>query len=145
MEGQHLHRPYLPMASGDAHFIFKGFTSMSADVMRVELRNSSGSYQIRAALLNDATTWLNTNWFTISDGPHSIEFDWRAATTAGSNDGGLTLWIDNVQQADLTSVDNDALRIDRVRLGALAGIDAGTRGTYFFDAFESRRLSYIGP
>ena len=25
-----------------------------------------------------------------------------------------------------------------------AGIDAGTRGTYFFDAFESRRLSYIG-
>ena len=24
-------------------------------------------------------------------------------------------------------------------------IDAGTRGTYYFDAFESRRQTYIGP
>jgi hypothetical protein len=30
-------------------------------------------------------------------------------------------------------------------LGAVAGIDSGTRGTIFFDAFESRRQSYIGP
>jgi hypothetical protein len=30
-------------------------------------------------------------------------------------------------------------------LGAVAGIDAGTRGTYYFDAFESRRQNYIGP
>jgi len=30
-------------------------------------------------------------------------------------------------------------------LGALAGMDAGTSGTYYFDAFESRRQNYIGP
>jgi hypothetical protein len=30
-------------------------------------------------------------------------------------------------------------------LGALASIDSETRGTYFFDAFDSRRQSYIGP
>ena len=35
--------------------------------------------------------------------------------------------------------------VDRVRLGALSGIDTGTRGTYYFDAFESHRQNYIGP
>jgi hypothetical protein len=54
-------------------------------------------------------------------------------------------WIDGVQQADLTGVDNDTRRIDQSRLGAVSGVDNGTRGTYFFDAFESRRSTYIGP
>jgi hypothetical protein len=71
--------------------------------------------------------------------------DWRTSTAAGANNGGLTLWIDGVQQANLTGVDNDTRRIERVRLGAVAGIDTGTRGTYYFDAFESRSLTYIGP
>jgi hypothetical protein len=35
--------------------------------------------------------------------------------------------------------------MDHARLGALTGIDTGTRGTYYFDAFESRRFTYIGP
>ena len=39
----------------------------------------------------------------------------------------------------------DTWRIERARLGAVAGIDTGTRGTIYFDAFESRRQSYIGP
>ena len=36
-------------------------------------------------------------------------------------------------------------RIDRVVLGAVDQLDNGTRGTYYFDAFESRRNTYIGP
>jgi hypothetical protein len=32
-----------------------------------------------------------------------------------------------------------------VQLGAVSGIDAGTLGTYYMDAFESRRQTYIGP
>ena len=70
--------------------------------------------------------------------------DWRAKT-ASANNGGLTLWIDGTQQFDLTGVDNDTRRIDRVRLGAVSGIDSRTSGTFFLDAFESRRLTYIGP
>ena len=135
----------ITMASNDAHHIFKGFMGTSTEVLRVEFRNSSGSYQLRAALLNDSTTWVNTNWFTISDESHFAELDWRAATSTGANNGSLTLWIDGIQQADLTGIDNDSRRIDRARLGVLAGIDTGTRGTYYFDAFESRRQTYIGP
>ena len=135
----------ITMASNDAHYIFKGFMGTSTEVLRLEFRQSAGAYQLRAALLNDGTTWTNTNWFTISDAPHFIELDWRAATAAGANNGGLTLWTDGIQQQNLTGIDNDTRRMDRVRLGALAGIDTGTRGAYYFDAFESRRQTYIGP
>ena len=135
----------ITMASGNAHFIFNGLMGTSTAIVRVEFRFFSGAYQIRGRLVNDGSTWTNTNWFTISDAPHFIELDWRAATAAGANNGGLTLWIDNVQKANLTTVDNDTRRMDRVRLGAVAGMDTGTSGTYYFDAFESHRQTFIGP
>ena len=135
----------ITMAKGNSHFIFHGFTGTSRAVLRIEFRQSSGVYQVRGRLINDGSTWTDTSWFPISDISHVIELDWRASTAAGANDGGLTLWIDGLQQGSLTAVDNDSRRIDRVRLGAVAGIDSGTRGVYFFDAFESRRQTFIGP
>jgi uncharacterized protein YjiK len=135
----------ISMSSATSHVIFRGFLGSSTAVLRVELRYFQGNYLIRGALTNDASSWTNTGWFMISDAPHSIELDWQAATAAGANDGGLSLWIDDIQQAVLTGIDNDTRRIDRVRLGAVAGLEADTIGTYFFDAFESRRQSYIGP
>jgi hypothetical protein len=133
------------MASGNAHYIFYGYTgSSSTGLVRVELRYSGGTYQLRGSLLNDATTWRSSNWFTISDARHRVEISWRAATAAGANNGVLTLWIDGVNKASLTGVDNDTRRIGFIRLGAVASIDSGTRGTYYFDAFQSRRHTYIG-
>jgi RHS repeat-associated protein/CSLREA domain-containing protein len=135
----------ITMANGDAHFIFKGYEGTSTDILRVEFRLSSGLYQIRGGILNDSSTWVNSNWFTINDAQQFIELDWHAATAAGANNGSLTLWIDGIQLAVVTGVDNDTWQVDRARLGALSGIDAGTSGTYYFDAFESRRTTYIGP
>jgi hypothetical protein len=135
----------LAMADGDAHILFRGYSGTTTIVVRVEFGYSAGGYQIRAALMSDAATWTESNWIPITDASHAIELDWRAATAAGANDGGLTLWIDGTQQVDLTGIDNDTWRIDRARLGALASLDAGTSGTYYFDVFESRRQTYIGP
>jgi hypothetical protein len=133
------------MAKNNAHFIFNGFNAAGTAVVRVEFHILSGQYQIRANVLNDSTSFTSTAWFTISDAPHPIELDWRASTAVGADNGGVTLWIDGVQMANLTGVDNDTRRIDRVRLGATAAIDSGTRGTEYFDAFESHRQTYIGP
>jgi hypothetical protein len=138
----------IPMVSGDAHFIFKGFSGTSSsyvELVRVELHRTSTAYEVRASLLNDSTTWTNTAWVTIQDASNSIELDWRAATSAGANDGALTLWVNGAEQPQLTGIDNDTRRIDFIRLGALTGIDTGTRGTYYFDAFASNRQNYIGP
>jgi hypothetical protein len=131
----------ISMANGDTHYIFQGYTGTSTAVLRLQFRFSSGAYQVRAALRDDASTWMNTNWFIISDAPHFFEVDWQSA----ANNGGLTLWIDDAQQASLSGIDNDTRRIDRAQLGAVTGVDAGTRGTYYLDAFEARRQTYIGP
>jgi len=135
----------ITMSSGNAHYIFYGISGTSTIVLRIEFRRSSTMYQLRAALVNNSSTWTTSNWFTITDAPHAIEVNWQASTAAGANNGSLTFWIDNVQQASLTGINNNTRRIDTVRLGAVAGIDSGTRGTTYFDAFESRRLTYIGP
>ena len=135
----------ITMVNGDLHRIFYGYSGATKVVLRLDFRRSNNLYQLRAGILTDGSAWRNSTWFTITDGPHSIEIDWRAATSAGANNGILTFWIDGVQKANLTAVDNDTWRIDRVRLGAVNGIDTGTRGTYYFDAFESRRQTYIGP
>ena len=133
------------MASGDNHVIFGGYSGTSTLVLRVLFRRYSNNYQVRAALINDGTTWTSSNWFTITDGSHYLEIDWKASTATGAYNGGLAFWIDGVQQANLTGIDNDTRKIDQARLGAVNGIDSGTRGTYYFDAFESRRETYIGP
>jgi hypothetical protein len=135
----------IPMASGNAHYLFYGYSGTSTIVLRVEFRFSAGAYQLRAALLNDSTTWTTTSWFSISDAAHFMELNWQASPAPGANNGGLTFWIDGTQRANLTGVDNDTRRIDRARLGAVAGVDSGTRGVYYFDTFESHRMSYIGP
>lgn len=135
----------IKMKSGNAYYIFYGLNAVGKTVMQVEFRQSSGQYQIRAGLLNDKSSFTSTAWFTISDAPHFIEFDWRASTAAKANNGGLTLWIDGVQKDNVTGIDNDTRRIDSARLGVVSGIDNGTRGRTYFDAFESHRQSYIGP
>jgi len=136
----------IPMAIGNSHLLFQGFAgSGTTQVLQLELRFQATGYEVRALLSNDAKGWIATSWMPLSDAPHALELEWRASTAAGANNGGLTFWVDGVQQADLTGVDNDTRRIDQARLGAASGVDNGTRGTYFFDAFESRRLTFIGP
>ena len=133
----------LTMTDGNAQYIFSGYDTSS--VFQVDFRFSGGNYQIRLRQYNDSSGVTSTAWVTISDAPHFIEMEWWAASAAGVNDGGVTLWMDGVQSATLTGVDNDTRRIEYVRLGAVSGIDAGTLGTYYLDAFESRRQTYIGP
>lgn len=135
----------ISMVEGDLHTIFAGIKYPGFQVLRVDLRRYLGNYQLRTLVRNDDQTWRNTRWVTISDAPHFIELFWQAALYPGANNGILTFWIDGVQEANLQNIDNDTRYIDRVRLGAVAGVDDGTRGTYYFDAFESRRQTYIGP
>jgi chitodextrinase len=140
------------MADRDALYLFTAHnTGTSTGVVRIEFRFYKGSYQLRAGLRNDGGGWTNSNWMILSDATHSIELDWQASASAVASNGSLTLWIDDgidnngQPNASLTGVDNDTRRIIHVEMGAVSGIDPGTRGTLYFDAFESRRQSYIGP
>ena len=137
------------MADRDAFYLLYGYSGTSTGVLRVELRMFKLHYQVRAALRNDSNGWTNSSWLNIADAPHWIELDWQAAAVAGANNGSLSLWIDGeingAPSASVSGIDNDTRRIDQIQFGVESGIDAGTRGTLYFDAFESRRQSYIGP
>jgi hypothetical protein len=135
----------ITMSNNNAYYLMYGLTGNNVATFRVEFGRSSTGYRIRAASRNDSTTYTNTAWFNISNAPHFIEVDWQAATVPDSATGSLSLWIDGVQSANLTGIDNDTRRIETVRLGAVAGIDSGTRGTTYLDAFQSHRQSFIGP
>jgi hypothetical protein len=135
----------LVLPNGQAHYIFYGYQGSSTVMLNLEFRISNGAYQLRGALRRDDNTWATSSWYTISDAPHAIELAWQAATAPGANNGSLTLWIDGVQKGVLSKIDNDTRRVDRIRLGAIAGLDAGTKGRYYFDGFKSTRTNYIGP
>ena len=135
----------IAMADKDAFVLFYGYGNNAVMVLRLEFRVFKGNYQLRAALRNDGNGWTSSSWTNVGDMPHFVELDWNAATGIGANNGSLTLWIDGVQSAFLSAIDNDTRRIDSIQIGAVADLDASTRGTYYVDAFESRRLSYIGP
>ena len=135
----------ITMASGNTHYIFQAYTREDVVVARLEFRYYSGSYQLRAQAVNNSSTWSSTSWYAITDAPHYIELLWQAASAPGANNGILTLWVDGSQQGNFTNLANDTRRVDYVNLGAVSGIDTATRGTYYFDTFESRRNSYIGP
>jgi len=133
----------ISMAEGLDFYIFTGYDTTS--VFQVQLGFSAGNYRIRLRQQNDSNSTTSTAWVTISDAPHVIEIEWRASTAAGANNGVATLWVDDFQSGTLSGLDNDTRRIEYVRLGAVSGLNAGTLGTYYLDAFESRRVTYIGP
>jgi len=141
----YFHTNSITITSGNAHYIFAGRSSAGTDVLYVEFRYSSPNYQVRAQIRNDSTVYSNTNWYTISNAWHFIETDWKASSASGANNGYLSLWIDDALKQTLSNVDNDTRRVDEARLGPLSGIDSGTSGTEYFDAFVSRRTTYIGP
>ena len=119
--------------------------SSNAEVIGLDFRYAGGSYQVQASLRTDSGSYVKTGWYNISDAAHAIEFDWQAATSAGANNGYLSLWVDGVLQETRSGLDNDTLRIEAVQLGPLSGITNGTFGTELFDDFVSRRTNPIGP
>jgi Leucine-rich repeat (LRR) protein len=135
----------ITMASGNSHYILAAYTGASSVTLLAEFGyQASAGYQLRLQTRTDSGATLYTGFYNITDAAHYIELDWQAASAAGMNDGHLTFWIDGVQQATLTGIDNDTRQIDRVRFGAVGGLDTGTRGIYYFDAFASARTAYIG-
>jgi hypothetical protein len=132
------------MANNDNFSIFYGLQGTATSILQIQLRRFSGTYQLRTAAINDGGAWVYSGWTTISDAPHIVEIDWQAASAAGANNGTLSLWVDEAAQTPLSAIDNDTRRVDRIRLGAVAGMDAGTSGTVYFDAFRSGRVNYIG-
>ena len=129
----------IAMATGDYDYILEGyFGSSNLNILRVQFTQSSVGYQLRARAYDSGlANWVNTPYVTISNTAHYVEVDW-------GNDGHLTFWVDGVVQGSLTGINNSIYTVDSVRLGPSFIVATATSGTYYIDAFESRRTTYIG-
>ena len=85
-------------------------------------------------------TEQSTNWYTLTNASHTIEIAWKAASTSTSTNGGL----DGTLRQTLSSVANSTYRLEEAWLGPASRTSAGISGTEYFNAFESRRQTYIG-
>jgi hypothetical protein len=134
------------LTGNDTYSIFARLMNTARAVFRIQFSFYMGECQLRASLVNDAAKWSNSDWISISDTVHTVELDRQAAKTEGINDGSLAFWINNVPKVRLTESDNNTQHIDGIKLGAVAGVNSNSRGTYFFDAFESshRSLTALG-
>jgi hypothetical protein len=124
--------------------IFIAFEDGPRRLAAVVLRRIGGVYSLMARARLDDNSQANTPFIPIGDGSHVVEIDWRRATGPDALDGRLELWIDGVSVATLTGLDNSVSSVDFARLGALS-LKAGANGTLYWDEFESRRVTYVGP
>lgn len=108
------------------------------------LRRQGGQYALMGRARRDDNSQANTGFFPISAAQHFVELRWVRATAPGAANGIFELWIDGTQQASITTLDSYVSAPDFVRMGALS-VKAGAAGTLYFDEFESRRETTIGP
>ncbi len=125
-------------------WLFVAYQGTSTRTVTVVLRRRQGQYSVQGQVRVDGGGQNTTGFVNVADAPHAIEVSWQRATAAGANDGSLQLWIDSVSVALLPGLDNDTTRVDMARLGP-QNLQSGASGTLFFDRFESRRLTMIGP
>jgi uncharacterized protein YjiK len=129
----------ISMVTGDNITLLQGLDAGGKVLLAIQFNRSSTGYQLRArAYDNGMANFVNTPYFNITNAVHVVEVDW-------ANDGHLTFWIDGLQQSNVIGINNSTHRIETLRLGAPNMSITGTSGSYYIDAFESRRFTYIGP
>jgi hypothetical protein len=129
----------ITMPTGDNITLLQGLDAGGKVLLAIQFNRSSTGYQLRARSYDSGlANFVNTPYFNITNAVHVVEVDW-------ANDGHLTFWIDGVQQSNVTGINNSIYTMETVRLGAPNMTITSTNGSFYIDAFESRRLTYIGP
>lgn len=126
------------------HDIFRALDSAGRTVFRLQLRSSSGVYQLRLATRLDTGGEAYTAWHTISDAAQAVEIAWQAASSPSTGDGSAALWVGGIQLELRSGLANSVYRLESVQLGP-QGLSSGASGVEYFDEFVSTRLNYIGP
>jgi hypothetical protein len=116
----------------------------SRRVATIVLRSQAMAYSLTGRARLDDNAQADTGFFPVTAGPHFVEIDLVPASGPDASDGSLEMWIDGASVAALSGLDNSRARVDFVRMGALS-VKSGAFGTIYWDEFESRRTTYIGP
>jgi RHS repeat-associated protein len=122
--------------------IFSAYGGNTA--FRLFLRYSGGTYWIQQDYQTDNLTYVGGVYRPLTAGWQALEFDWRAASAPGANDGSLSMSINGVLVETLSGIDNDTYTVETVQMGLVASVDAGMSGSLYFDGFVSQSAGPIG-
>jgi len=138
----HLNANNVSLADTNARGVFRTWSNGTTSLDGIEIKDDSG-YQLRAFLTGD-TVGVTTDWYSITaDGDHVVEVEITRASSAVAADGTLKLWIDEVLQETVGSIDLfDQLRADRWLI-EWAGGNAGDSGSVYIDEIEVRDKSRL--
>jgi len=123
----------LVMTDGDIFYVLTIGDTVSIGgttwIGTLQLRRSSSNYQLLLTLRQDDGSSSNTSWITIDKNTvHDILVIAKIATGAGTDDGAAYFYIDGQLADSLTGVDNDQRTVEKITLGFVSGVDAGTQG-----------------
>jgi uncharacterized repeat protein (TIGR01451 family) len=139
--------PRLRMSVADEFELFTAYAPAGQAKVRLLLAAGAAQKSLRLAVVLDDGSVVQTpagSEAALGLDWHALEIDWQAASAPGANDGRLDLWVDGLPQPSLHGLDTDEARIGAVRWGAVAGLDAGTSGSFALDEFVSRRQTMTG-
>jgi len=125
----------ISMASGWGNYIFNcKRASGGSDIGEVYLLWSGTSYQLFFSLYDDVSSTDSSN-YNITDAPHYIDVLIVRATTSGSADGYMSMWVDGVLKETISGKDNyDTFdQLGYLKWGCTYGARSDTSGTYYID------------
>jgi hypothetical protein len=128
--------PLATSTGTDGHDVLVGLNSSSTVLFRIAYRRTTaGQLQLRTGARSGTTqTW--SAWSTFSAGQRLVELRWAAGSP-----GNLQLQVDGVVKTTLSSLSNNTLRLETVRLGPSSGSASSTAGAEIYDAFASARTT----
>ncbi|MCH9646725.1 MAG: cadherin-like domain-containing protein [Deltaproteobacteria bacterium] len=128
----------LVMADGDSFLLFGG-AGPGGWVVSVRLAQIGGQKLMRVVALEDDLGWVGSVIEPLPSGIVDLSLEWWASSGPGKNNGGARLKAGEQGIGSLRNLDNDSLHLTRGSIGAVAGLDAGTGGSFAVDAFKSWR------
>lgn len=137
----------LNLGSGDEMELFSAYSASGTRQASVLLGRDGTQNRLRLAIRRDDGGYTETPAGAEIALPrewHTVEIDWKAATSTSASDGALAVWLDGQGRTGLGGVDNDEGQVGYVRWGAVEGVDATSSGALLLDEFDSRRDTYIG-
>jgi hypothetical protein len=111
----------------------------------IVLRYQNGGYQIQLNTLLDDGTKAKTGWHTLTNQPHTIEINWRAASGAGNDDGWIRLYMDGDLMEGLSGLDNDTIFVENFKVGFTSRLEGKSiSGIFYVDDVATSTTGYIG-
>lgn len=136
----------LTMAAGDEFVLFSVYSDEGDEYFRLRIaREDSGENTLHFTAWDDqGTQYSSLAGIVLAKGWRGIEANWRAASSPGSNDGYLEVWVDGQIFPGASGLDNDQARVSAVEWGAVKRTSPTTAGAFQIDEYESRAELYIG-